>query len=211
MAGGNNRDFLADPAKYAAAKTILVPAHEAHSSGTGPWANDTDGPFDLSDAGATGFGSDVVVLTTYVRRRKAKSRVSAQIPGIWIAYEPDEARTVNVKATGAGYVVFTSRLGGCAIAIGDRNSASTTFTHDARERGQLPNLGPNALSFRDGDRGYPTGGINVTAFFSWNGSQWNLGYSKPYNALPFNQVIGADNYPKAMTATDSDAEDDSDD
>jgi len=211
MAGGNNRDFLADPAKYAAAKIILVPAHEAHSSGVGMWSKDFTGTFDLSDAGSTGFGSDVVVLTTYARRRKAKSRVARQIPGIWIAYEPEESRSAPVSATGPGFCVFTSRLGGCALAIGDRNSANTTFTHDAQERGQLAKLGPNALSFRDGDRGYPTGGINVTAFFWWTGSQWNLGISKPYNALPINQAIGSDNYPKPLTASDSDAEDDTDD
>ena len=192
MAGGNNREFLANPAKYAASRIILVP------SDMGSWQSNLDGPFDLSDAGSAGFGSGTVLLTTFTNRRKADSTKSShQIPGYWVAYEPNQAKSVKVKATGPGYCIFTTALGGCALAIADRSAADTTFTHDAREKNQLSNLPATAVSFRDGDPGYPQDGREVAAFFWWNGTQWNLGFSKSYDANGHHQLIGADNYPKA--------------
>lgn len=195
MSGGHNRKFMANPAVYASDKTLLVPDHAA----LGFWSAVQQGPFDLSEVQGSGFSGTVLVLNHMTRRGKDTSIVTRAIPGIWIPYEADEVVERAVTANSAPYFVFTSMLGGCALGIRDLNSAQTTFTHDATGK-QAQHLANAAVTLFPSAYDPSGAGVNVTAFFWWDGTRWQLGQSSSYDAHGLCQTFGkvADKYPKKM-------------
>lgn len=197
MSGGHNRKFMADPAGYAANKTILVPCEDQ----MGFWSKEQPGPFDLTEVSGSGFTGTVLVLNTMNRRAKATDGSTRGIPGAWIPYEVDKCVTKAVNATVSPYFVFTSKLGGCGLGIRDLNNAQTAFTHDATGN-QANNLGGCAVALPGNSYDPTDSGINLTAFFWWNGTKWQLGRSATYNAHGLSQSLGgvADKYPKKMGA-----------
>jgi hypothetical protein len=188
---------MANPAGYASDKTLLVPDHAA----LGFWSAVQNGPFDLSEVQGSGFSGTVLVLNHITRRGKETSSVTRPIPGIWIPYEADEVVEKPVTANAAPYFVFTSMLGGCALGIRDLNKAQTTFTHDAIGR-QAKNLAGSAVTLMPSAYDPSGSGLNVTAFFWWDGTRWQLGRSATYDAHGLCQTFGdvADKYPKKMGA-----------
>jgi hypothetical protein len=193
MAEGHNRQFLANPAGYASNKVILVADHSAG----GFWNAVQAGPFDLTEVNGSGFNGTVLVLTHMNRRAKAQTNATRPIPGVWVPYRDNTLVQQDVNATTAPYFVFTSKLGGCALGIRDLNNASTRFTHDATNN-QAKNLAGAAVTFFQNAYDPNDVGMNVTAFFWWDGAQWQLGQSAIYNAHYQTQTFGADKYPRKM-------------
>ena len=93
--------------------------------------------------------------------------------------------------------MFTSKLGGCALGMRDLNNATTSFSHDATNA-QAKNLADSTLTFFQSAYDPADVGLNVTAFFWWDGVQWQLGHSAIYDARPYCQTFGSDSYPKKM-------------
>jgi hypothetical protein len=193
MSGGHNRKFLADPAGYAHNKTILVPDHSAG----GFWSAVQQGPFDLAEFEGSGFAGTVLVLNHMTRRAKAQTSATRPIPGIWVPYADNKLIQARVTASTIPYFVFTSKLGGCAIGIQHLNMATTTFSHDATSQ-QTANLGQAAVTLFHAAYDPNDTGMNVSAFFWWDGAQWRMGRSATYNAHYHCQPFGADKYPKKM-------------
>lgn len=196
MSGGHNRKFMANPAVYASDKILLVPDHAA----LGFWSAVQNGPFDLTEVQKSGFSGTVLVLNHMTRRGKDASSVTRPIQGVWIPYEADEVVEKPVTASTSPYFVFTSMLGGCGLGIRDPKKAQTTFTHDATSK-QARNP-TNELTLSPSTYDPSDSGVNVTAFFWWDGTQWQLGKSATYDAHGLCQTFGdvADKYPRKMGA-----------
>lgn len=193
MSGGHNRKFLADPAGYARNKTILVPDHSA----AGFWSAGQQGPFDLAEFKGSGFPGTVLVLNLMSRRAKAQTSATRPIPGIWVPYEDDKLITQTVTASTTPYFVFTSMLGGCSVGMQHLNTATTTFSHDATSY-QQANLGQAAVTLFHAAYDPNDTGVNVSAFFWWDGTQWQVARSATYNAHFHCQTFGGDQYPKKL-------------
>ena len=129
------------------------------------------------------------------RRTKAQTSATRPIPGIWVPYADDELIQSPVTANTTPYFVFTSKLGGCSLGMQHSNVATTTFSHDATSN-QTANLGQATLRHATYDPNDT--GVNVSAFFWWDGAQWRGGRTTTYNAHYHTQTFGADKYPKKM-------------
>lgn len=193
MSDGENTKFKRDPAVYARERTILVPAQDQ----MGFWGTVQEGPFDLASADGTGFDGNVVILSHMNRRQKTEIKDANPIAGVWVPYEPDTLKKQEVAATTNPYFVFTSKLGGCALAVKDAKQPKTTFYHDATAN-QAKNLGQAAVTLFPAAYDPKDAGKNVTAFFWWNGTQWQVAQSLTYNAHGLTQKIGSDQYPQKL-------------
>lgn len=201
MSGGQNQKFMADPAGYARGKVILLPIH---GDDVGFWGKVQKGPFDLVEVSKSGFPGTVVALTHMTLRGKEQTDRTQPIEGVWIPYKDGDYKDEPVLAKGSSYFVFTTRLGGCAVGIRDLNSADTIFSHDARSSNQQKNhLADYAVKLLPGqydpvgESSFDAPSINVTAFFWWNGTKWQLGQSATYDAQEAGQklVHADDKYP----------------
>ena len=194
MSEEHNRAFVADPAGYSRKKTILVPNHGEFVGGS-DWAKPKVGPFDLDEVNGSGFPGTVLILQECPKGRYG-------IQGIWFPYEDDKLCTFNVDAKENPYFVFTSKLGGCALGIKDQGDARTEFAHDATDN-YVQHLDGWDLTLFRGAYDPNESGMNVTAFFWWNGTGWNLGQSKIYNAHYRRQKFNENEYPQAMAPAQS--------
>lgn len=193
MSDGENTKFKRDPAAYARERTILVPAQDT----VGFWSTVQPGPFDLAGVDGSGFDGTVVILSHMNRREKAQTKDTNPIAGIWVPYEPDQVVKREITATTSPYFLFTSKLGGCALGMKDARQATTTFFHDATGN-QGANLAQAAVSLSPASYDPKDTGKNVTAFFWWNGAQWQVAQSATYNAHGLMQTIGNEKYPKKL-------------
>ncbi|GLQ93083.1 hypothetical protein [Dyella acidisoli] len=194
MSGGCNREFIADPVGYSNNKTILVPHH---LDGVGFWGVRQDGPFDLREVNGSGFSGTVLVLNHMTNRGRAGGFFSKRIEGVWLPYSPGTFKTFEVKARTIPFFVFTSKLGGCALGIKEGKKADTKFAHDASYKQEKNLTGWDLPLFQKtydpADRG-----LNVTAFFWWDGKDWSIGKSAIYDADGRGQRIHGEEYAMAL-------------